>query len=185
MSQADREIRRFSVHDLRRMVEAGVLREDESVELIDGVLVTMSPQGPTHRSLSSLLQMALARAWPDDAHTQAHSPIHAGDFDEPEPDVAVVRGHPRDYLEQHPTGPDCILVVEVSVSSHREDRAKARTYAEAGVPVYWWLDVPDRRLTVFTEPRDGEYALIQTYRDPDRVPLPGLTTTLPVASLLP
>jgi Uma2 family endonuclease len=115
---------------------------------------------------------------------QDHSPIDAGPDSQPEPDVAVVRGDPRDLLDRHPSGADLALVVEISVTSHAEDRAKAAVYARAGVPEYWQLDVPARRVVVRTEPDGVEYRATRLVADGEEV-VHGSGVRVPVAALLP
>src|SRR5690348_17305516 len=129
---ADLPSRRFTAAEVLRMVELGILAEDEPVELIDGALITVSPQGPRHRALATIVHDRLQTAFGAGYHVQDHSPIDGGPNSLPEPDVAVVRGSPRDLLDRHPAAADLALVVELSVTSHALDRAKATTYAAAG-----------------------------------------------------
>jgi len=168
------------------MVAAGILREDEPVELIDGRLIAMPPQGSVHRTLTVVLRRLLESAYGDAVLVQSHSPIDAGPVSMPEPDLAVVRGDPRALLDRHPAGRDTVLAVEIAYSSQAIDRAKASVYARAEVPVYWLLDVPARRLSVYAEPRSGEYALTRVIADDETAPLPELADrTLAVADMLP
>jgi Uma2 family endonuclease len=180
-----REHHRFTVDDVVRMVEAGILGEDDRLELIDGELLTMSPQGPTHAALTVRIHRALERAFGAGHHVQDHSPIQAGEHTLPEPDVAVVRGELDAFLTRYPTGADVALVVEISVTTQGADRAKAAIYAGAGVPEYWNLDVPARRLVVYRDPRPerAEYAQALLLSDVDSVRVGG--TDLAVGELLP
>jgi hypothetical protein len=177
--------RKFTADEVLRMVQAGILAEDEPVELIDGELIARSPQGPRHRSRTAKIHRALEEAFGAGHHVQSHSPISAGVDSLPEPDVAVIRGDPDDFVDHHPGGADVPLVVEVSVTSQAEDRAKAAIYAGAGVREYWNLDVEARRLTVYQEPRPElrEYTLVRVLHDDDTVPAHG--TALPIRELLP
>ncbi|MBX2796311.1 MAG: Uma2 family endonuclease [Myxococcales bacterium] len=177
------ERRRFTTDEIARMVEVGILAEDEPVELIAGELIVVSPQGPLHRALAVAAHAVLEKVFGGGFHVQDHSPIQAAPDSLPEPDVAVVRGAVRDYLDRHPSGDDVPLVVEVSVTSHRVDELKARDYAGAGVPVYWQVQVPERRLIVRSEPEGGEYRAIRIHTDVDEVEVAG--TTVSVAELLP
>jgi Uma2 family endonuclease len=111
---------------------------------------------------------------------------------EPEPDVAVVRGGPRDYLRRHPHAEDTCLVVEVADSSLQRDRIKARLYARAGVPAYWIVNLIDSQVEVYWEPTgpsaQPEYRQKAVYRSGDRVPfLPpgGAVHEIPAVELLP
>ena len=156
--------RRFSADDVMRMLEAGVLRESDPVELIDGELIEMSPQGPLHRSRTVRVHQALEAAFGEGFHVQDHSPIAAGPDSLPEPDVAVIRGDVDAFADRHPAGPDVAMVVEISVTTQAYDRAKASLYARAGVPTYWNLDLVGRRLFVYGDLRSdlGEYSRVTT-----------------------
>lgn len=175
--------RQFTAEEVLRMVEAGILDEHEPVELIDGELITVSPQGPRHRALTVRIRRTLERAFGPGHHVQDHSPIAAGPNSMPEPDVAVVRGDVDEFMERHAGGADLAVVVEISLTSQRFDRAKANVYARANVPEYWLLDVPDRRLYVYTDPAEDGYHTVRIHTDADDVPVAG--TTLRVGELLP
>lgn len=169
------------------MVETGVLSEDEPLELLDGELVVVTPQGPVHSSLTEVIRRALELVYGAGFHTRCHSPVDAADPNNlPEPDVAVVRGQARSFLSRHPAAEDLVLVVEVARTSQALDRVKAHLYARAGVPVYWLVDLAARHVEVYTKPTpDGDYAERHTYREGEDVPVPGTATALPVRSLLP
>ncbi|MCO5165754.1 MAG: Uma2 family endonuclease [Planctomycetes bacterium] len=165
--------RKFTADEVERMVEVGILGADEPVELLDGELVVVSPQGVAHAAIVSVLDRLLSRAYGDAAHLRVQTPIDAGPRSRPEPDLAVVRGEPRDYLERHPAGPDLLLVVEVAVTTLADARRKLPIYARAGVSVVWVLDVRRRRLEVHTGPDPrGAYGATTVLGDDDRVALP-------------
>lgn len=177
--------RRFSADDVMRMLEAGVLNESDPVELIDGELIQMSPQGPLHRSRTVRVRQLLEAAFGSGFHVQDHSPIAAGPDSLPEPDVAVIRGEVDDFADRHPAGPDVALVVEISMTTQAYDRAKAAIYAQAGVPTYWNLDLHGRRLFVYGDLRAelGEYATVTTLAAGDTVAAGA--SALAVSDLLP
>jgi hypothetical protein len=185
MAEEERKRRRFTAEEVLRMVEAGILAEDDPLELIDGELLEMSPQGPIHRARTVRIRQILEAAFGAGHHVQDHSPIDAGPHSLPEPDVAVVRGAVEDFEDRHPGGADLALVVELSVTSQAADRGKARVYARAGVPEYWNLDLVGRRLLVYTEPRPdrGEYRLTRVVLEEERVEVGG--SAVAVADLLP
>lgn len=174
---------RWTPDDVLRMVEAGVLDEDAPLELIDGELVVMSPQGPPHRMSTVRVRRRLERAFGPGHYLQDHSPVLAGPASLPEPDVAVVREPER--FDRHPDAGDVPLVVELSVTSQEADRAKAGVYAGGGFREYWNLDLVGRRLTVYSEPRPEhrEYARIAILREDEEVEVGG--ARVPVADLLP
>lgn len=177
------ERRHFTADEVSRMVQAGIIAEDEPVELIDGELIVVSPQGPRHRGLTVRVHRALEAAFGPGHHVQDHSPIDAGPGGLPEPDVAVVRGDEGAFLDRHPAAPDLALVVEISVSSHALDVAKAEVYARAGVVEYWQIEVPERRLVVRSDPHGSTYRVTRLHFDEDEVPVAG--GVLPVRGLLP
>ena len=180
----ENERRHFTVDEVLKMVEAGILDDDEHVELLDGELVVMSPQGPAHSALTVELSRRLDRAFGDGFHVRDHSPLHAGEYQLPEPNVIVTRGLPREYMRRHPAGDDVVLVVEIAETSQHRDRRKARIYA-AGVPVYWLVDLAARRIEERTMPDGGEYRTLRVLSEADAVDVPELGVSWPVAELLP
>ena len=185
MHEEASERRRFTVDDVDRMVAAGILDPDEHIELLDGELFLMGRQGPEHRTLTILVRQLLEKHYGPHGHAQDHSNLRLDDFNLPEPDVAVIRGEPRAYLERLPTGADVLLVVEVAVTSHARDRRKIGTYARAGIAEYWLLDVTARSLTVHRNPSRGQYRLVELLDDAAEVALPGTEATLAVREILP
>ena len=110
------------------------------------------------------------------------------DGTEPEPDVAVAPGTPRDYEDHHPRPEELLLVLEVSDSSLVKDRGpKLVSYAQALIPEYWLLNLPDRQLEVYRQPTPGGiYAHFRVYRSGDSIaPLSAPDHPVPVADLLP
>ncbi len=182
------ERRRFLAREVLGMFDAGILTEEDRVELVEGELLTVNPRGPDHRSLKDELHRRLLAAYSgQDVHVLNQGPVVAGPIGLPEPDLAVVRGAERAYLDHYPTGADLLLVVEVSKTSHARDRAKVHDYARGGVPVYWLLDLRARVLEVFREPHpeSGSFGSHETLDVDDDVDLPGLTVRFSVGSLLP
>jgi Putative restriction endonuclease len=116
------------------MVEAGVIGPDEPLELLEGRLVLVSPQGPPHASLVGALAEKLRAAYGAGHAVREEKPLELPDS-LPGPDVAVVHGAQLDYAARHPNAGDALLVVEVAVTSQALDHEKARIYARAGVPV--------------------------------------------------
>jgi Uma2 family endonuclease len=106
--------RRWSRREYARLIDHGVLDEDDPIELLDGLLLVKEPQRSPHRTAVVLVARALERAFGDGYFVQVQSPIVLDDRSEPEPDVCVIRGAPRDHADRHPTNP--ALVVEVAQS---------------------------------------------------------------------
>ena len=150
--------RPFTVDEYYRMAEAGILGEDDRVELLDGEIVQMSPVGVPHSACVDLLTHALEAVRRHAATIRIQSPVRLGEYSEPEPDVAVLRGEPRDYARRHPGPADTLLVVEVADTSLLYDRRrKVPAYARAGVPEAWLVDLPGGRVHVFRGPGADGY----------------------------
>jgi Uma2 family endonuclease len=178
-------VRRITADEAMRMVEAGILGDDEPVELLDGVLVEMSPQGPKHAASTRRLAKHLRAVYSGNAEVLEEKPLAASTHDLPEPDVAVVRPRDDDYFESHPTGRDAILIVELAWSSQRVDRSKASIYAAGGVEVYWLVDLVARQLELRTTPVDGAYLVTRILGEDDVVELPESNERWTVRELLP
>ena len=144
-------LRRISVDEYHRMIEAGILDEDEKVQLIDGMLVAMTPQGQPHAFVIMRLTRLLARALSDDFEVLPQLPLTLGEDSEPEPDLAVVRAQDAASKTRHPG--TALLVVEVAGDSLRFDRrTKLALYARSGIPEYWIVNLQDAVVEVFREP---------------------------------
>jgi len=142
-------LRRWTRAEYERLVELGMF-EGEPLELIGGQLLVPEPQHAYHASGISRLEYAVRAILPPGWIVRTQLPVALGDESEPEPDLAVVPGHPGDYSHAHPALP--VLVVEVAESSLAFDRGhKASLYARAGVEDYWILNLVDRVLEVHRE----------------------------------
>lgn len=166
---------RFSVDQYHAMIRAGILTEDDPVELLEGWLVTTMPKNPPHSVVTQLTREALAPILPSGWYVDAQEPITTADS-EPEPDVVVVRGDRRQYLNRHPGPQDVALVIEVADSTLQRDRVlKKRLYAAAGIPVYWIVNLLDNQCEVYTEPsgpaEQPDYRQQQHYGPADTVPV--------------
>lgn len=170
-----------------RMIDAGVLTTEDKVELLEGEIVPKMTQNNPHRTSTLLVGAALRSAFGDDTFVQEEKPIALSEQSEPEPDVAVIRGAIRSYLDDHP-GPEAILlIVEVADSSLRRDRThKALLYADAGIVEYWVVNLVDRVLEVHRDPVGGAYGTKITLTTEDAVsPVRCPDASIPVADLLP
>ena len=122
---------RFTVSELLRMVEAGLLA-DRRVELLDGELVCMTAKGPLHVYIAATLHDRFTRALSGDMHARKEDPLVTSATSAPEPDVAIVRGARRDWRDRLPAGSDCLLAVEVSVTTLDTDRSKLQCRSDSG-----------------------------------------------------
>ncbi|MDR7409879.1 MAG: Uma2 family endonuclease [Armatimonadota bacterium] len=181
------QTRKWSREEYERLVALGVLREDEPVQLVEGEIVQMSPQNAPHATAVRLVEEALRRVAGEGFDVRAQLPLALGPDSEPEPDVAVVRGGPRDYRDRHPVGEDTVLVVEVAESTWRFDRErKGRVYALAEIAEYWIVNLDRRVLEVYRSPKAGDYQDQSTVEGSGSVaPLFRPDARVAVADLLP
>jgi Uma2 family endonuclease len=164
-----------------KLVELGLF-QDERVELIRGVLVKMSPQYAPHASTIQKLTRLLMKALQDRFALRFQLPLALSDDSEPEPDAAVVPS--GDYETEHPA--TALLVIEVSDSSLKTDRAKASVYAAAGIPEYWIVNLVARTIEVYTSPDGDRYGEVRTLREGDAVQPRALPDAMiAVADILP
>lgn len=184
--------RRWSREEYYRLGEVGLLAPDERVELIEGEIFQMAPQGPSHSTGARSAQEALRAAFGPGFDVRPQMPLALGLASDPEPDLAVVRGSFRDYRTAHPTM--AVLVVEVSDTTLAFDRReKASLYARAGIPDYWIVNVLEQVVEVHRDPRPDPtmpfeygYAQITRHGAGDTLtPLAAPEATIPVAELLP
>ncbi len=178
-------LRRFTVAEVDRMIEVGLLDADEKLELLEGALELMSPQSADHSWVRNLVLEMLREAYGPRHAVYSQDPILAAADSRPEPDIAVLREPVSAYRGRLPTGADLLLVVEISLSSLERDHRKAAIYARAGVPVYWILDVVGRRLEVHTEPGPEGYGVVTLLAPTRSVQLPDREIRWEIASLLP
>src|SRR5262249_2205745 len=153
----DLPLRRFTVDEYHKMIEAGILDEDEHVELLDGVVVVarVSPQGEPHAYAVQELNRILTRQLGDEYRVRPQLPVTLGDRHEPEPDFAIVRTEDSRRGGGHPTR--AIVYIEVADSSLRKDRRlKASLYARYGTPEYVIVNVGKETLEVHREPDPSE-----------------------------
>lgn len=185
ISRLDFPRRLFTVDEVSQMVEKGILREGERVELLDGDLLVVSPQGPAHSARLAALAHTLTRVYGDVAHPRTQMPLDARPYNLPEPDLAVVRGQPLDYQHRHPVGADTLLLIEVANTSQALDRRKIQIYAAAGVPVYWLVDLVARQIEVFSAPTNGGiFARRRVLGPEEEVELPEVGVRLAVSAIV-
>jgi Uma2 family endonuclease len=142
---------RIPVEHYDRLVEAGVLSQEDRVELLEGVIVAVAPTSPRHATVVELCAQALRNAVGARACVRTQNALVLGRWSSPEPDVAVVPGSHRDYLRAHPDR--ALLVVEVADTSLPQDRlSKSRIYAAAAIPEFWIVNLREECLEVMRQP---------------------------------
>ena len=143
----------ISVDLYDRMVDAGIFGDRSPIYLWKGQLVEPMTNGPHHEMSLTVLLQRLVRFAPDEWHVHSGGPTRLDDHSEPEPDLTVVRGSPRDYKTRHPTANDVALVIEVADSSRKFDEGeKLERYAAGAVPEYWVVNLRERCINVYTQP---------------------------------
>jgi Uma2 family endonuclease len=178
------KFRRFTREEYEDLVEQGFFHPDERVELVDGYIYEMSAQSTRHVVAVRLTRRVLARVFGDDFDVLVQMPLAVGLDSEPEPDLAVVPGDPRDFLVSHPAS--AVLVVEVAETSLQHDRKKAALYARAGIPEYWILILGKRQLEVLRDPQDGAYRSSTVLNLTDRIsPLARPEASISISDLFP
>ena len=165
--------RQFTVDDYHRMADIGILREDDRVELIDGQVVEMSPIGGRYVTCVSRITRLLVSQLTDDAVVNGQSPVRLGKYQEPEPDLAVVRN--REYGNDLPNADDVFLLMEVSDTSLAYDRGtKLTLYARAGIPEFWLIDLPGEAIERHTNPSGDKYGVAVRAGRGEEIESPGV-----------
>lgn len=168
---------RFSVDQYHQMIAAGILTEDERVQMLEGEIVCMTPIGPLHRYAVVAAGDALSKLLSPEWTLMIQQPITLTDS-EPEPDLCIVRHKAALSLDRHPGPADVALVIEVADSSLSLDRNRKQTiYAAAGIPEYWIVNLDQRCIEAYREPSAATpsgcaaYSMRQEFRGADAVPV--------------
>jgi Uma2 family endonuclease len=178
--------RRFSVDEYYALARAGILTEDERVELLDGEVVEMTPIGIRHAAcVRRLNRRVFSRRFDNRAIVQVQDPVRLDGYTEPEPDVALLRLPLERYDVAHPAPEDVLLIVEVADTSLRRDRAlKLPLYASAGIVEVWIVNVEAREVEVYRQPSGDRYTEVQHLRDGKVTPLAFPDETIDIEDIL-
>jgi Uma2 family endonuclease len=173
-------LRRFTVEEYHRLIEADVFGADARVELLEGWIVYKMTHNPLHDSTVDRIQEILRDRIPKTWRVRVQSAITTTDS-EPEPDIAVARGPASRYAKRHPGAKDIALIAEVADSSIDRDRnEKGPLYARAGISLYWIVNLGESVVEVYSKPgRARRYGQLQRYGINDSVPLVIGGKTLP------
>ena len=178
--------RPLTVAEYHLMGEAGILTEDDRVELIEGQLIAMSPIGSDHSGTVNALTRMLVLAVGDRGVVAVQNPVQLDDFSEPQPDFSVLKPREDDYRRATPRPDEVLLIIEVAKSSLAYDRAVKRAlYARHGIPEFWIVNLAAGEVEVCRNPAGEEYASVSRVgRDRTLEPelLPG--AAISVAALL-
>jgi Uma2 family endonuclease len=166
-------LHRITVDEYERIIVSGSLEEPNRVELIDGYMVDKMGKNAAHGYAAKQTLKALDTRLPAGWTSRKEEPVRIPAFDEPEPDIAIVRGSDADYRRRIPTASDVALLVEVSEVTLRQDRGKKRTaYAKAKIPVYWIVNLAARQVEVYSRPMaEGRYRPRKDYKPGQEIPV--------------
>jgi Uma2 family endonuclease len=185
MATAAVDVRRWTREEYERLARKGFFRPDERVELVDGVIYEMTPQGGFHATVvwkaQEILRSLLAKGF----FIRSQMPLALGADSEPEPDIAIIQGDPEDFSESHPE--TAVLVIEVADASLVHDtQRKKPMYARSGIPDYWVFRLREKTLEVNRDPVEGVYRSRQVLHLQDSVsPLFASGISIPVADFFP
>jgi len=179
------ELRRWTRSEYHKMIEAGLFAPEERVELVEGEILRMTPQASAHFTAIRPAEKAAARAFGAGFEVRAQAPLALTRDSEPQPDIAIVRGSPRDYAAAHPA--TALLLIEVSDTTLDYDRhSKAGLYAQAAIRDYWIVNLVDRCLEVYRKPGPHSYQSKQCFLPGDSLsPLAAPHADIAVSDILP
>ncbi len=167
-------LHRFTVEQYHEMIDSGVIKPEHRVELLEGIVVEKMGQKPPHSSTLRKLLRMLAAVLPEQYILSPQSPITLA-TSEPEPDIAVLFGPEERYDDRHPVPADIGSIIEIADTSLTADRRqKAIIYAANKIREYWIVNLPDRVVEVYANPRNGRqtrYKPAQIYKPNQLVPL--------------
>ena len=178
--------KRFTVDDYYRMAETGILTQSDRVELIEGEIVEMSPIGDRHMMAVNRANMIFARGVGDRAVVSVQNPAHMDRYNEPQPDVVLIRPREGFYGSSHPDPQDVLLLIEVSDSTLRFDRrVKLPIYARSGIQEVWIVDLNGDVIHVHRQPKDGAYTSVETRDRSQKISAAAFPEfTIPVSELI-
>ncbi len=152
------EKRVFSTGEYHKMTEAGILLEDDCVELIEGEIIKMSPIGSRHAACVKRINALLNHRISGAEIVSVQDPILLSDYSEPEPDIALLKFREDFYAQSLPAVNDVLLIIEVADTSIEYDRdVKLPLYARSGIPAVWLVDLSCDTVEVYSEPASGAY----------------------------
>lgn len=150
--------RHFSVGDYYTMAAAGLFKEDDRVELIEGEVIEMNPIGSRHAACVGRLTKSCERLAGDVAIVWVQNPVRVSDYSEPVPDVTLLKRRDDFYAQANPGPDDVLLLIEVSDSTLEYDRQiKVPLYARAGIPEVWLVNLPAEVIEIYSQPSGGKY----------------------------
>jgi len=178
--------RLFTVDEYDAMGEAGIFHPEDRVELIEGVIVEMSPVGQLHIATVNRLNRLLIRSLGDRGLVSIQNPVRLPPLSEPQPDVAVFRPREDDYARAKAESGDTLLCIEVSDTTLRYDRQKTDVYARNGLTEVWIVNIPAEQIEVYRDNTGESYATVSRFGRGETVtPLAFPDLSLAIDDILP
>lgn len=157
--------RRFTVEEYHQIAKAGILSEDDRVELMEGEIVEMIPISSRHAACVDCLNHLISHSLGEAVTVRVQSPIHLTEHSEPQPDLALLKHRYDFYADKHPGPEDVLLVVEVAETSQEYDReVKIPHYAQAGIPEAWLVDLKKEMIESYSKPSPQGYKEVRKYQ---------------------
>ena len=178
MNIAFAKVKHFSLDEYNRLEALGFFIGNKRVELIHGQIIEMAAKGTAHSFCSTRLNRELLKILEERATLRGQEPIIIPPDSSPEPDYAIVRNHPDDYLSAHPSPSDIFWVIEISDSTLNFDQqVKLALYAEAAISDYWIINLQDKHLEVYSGPyrnpqKNFSYRTKRIFLSDETIPLP-------------
>ncbi|MBL1208360.1 MAG: Uma2 family endonuclease [Geminocystis sp. GBBB08] len=178
-------LRLLTVREYNLMAEVGILTHQEKVELINGQIITMSPQGSFHAAAITRTNRLFTKDF-NQVLIRLQLPIIVNDFSQPEPDIAIVKYDSLDYDDRHPNATEVYLIIEIADTTLKTDlEVKRQLYASANIPEYWVLDLKQRQLYVYRESNSQDYQTTMILSDQESIsPLNFPETEIKVSEML-
>lgn len=179
-------LRRFTVDEYYAMADAGILAPEERVELLNGQVVQKCSYPPLRSSaimrINTFLHQLLRN---EPCILSCKHPVRCSRYDEPEPDLSILKNQADFYASGHPEPSDVLLIAEITIDSLERDRTvKATLYATHLIPTYWIVNLQDRQIEVYTQPKDRLYRTRQTFLPGEELKIPDFGLRVAVDELL-
>jgi Uma2 family endonuclease len=185
MIEVAEEKRLITVEEYYQMAEFGILKPDESVELINGEIIKMSPIKSKHSGHVKTIHRILSKLISDFFIIGVQDPVSLNKYSEPEPDISILELSEHNYIKYHPNADDVVFLIEVSDSTLTYDRTKkARLYAKASIPEYWIINLVGNQLEVYQNPIDGKYTTKTVLSKNDKVKIPNTDIEINVSEII-
>lgn len=168
-----------------RMAEAGILTENDRVELIHGEIIEMSPIGKKHASMVDRLNNTISTIVRSTAIIRVQGPIRVNDLNEPEPDLTILKPKDDYYADAHPGPKDVLIVIEVTDTTYEYDHEiKLPLYASSEIPEFWLINLNKNEIEVYSSPAKGAYKKMEIFYAEDILKLDFCDKTLAVSKIL-